>query len=111
MSEQLFSVILVIAGLVAAVSQIFISYSFFAAVSRYLNKEATKTNELRLTHLVGYSLAALASGGFFIAIILLVVNWTNEFPEWAGRKRLFWAGFIAALVISRLVNNSNKRGR
>jgi hypothetical protein len=109
MNEQVFSILLLSVGLIAAVFHTFITIVCFAAVSRYLDKGKANTNALRFSHLLGYTSATLVSGGILIGVILLLVNWTNNFPDWASSKKWFWVGFIAGHVILRLIGNWGKR--
>lgn len=105
MSENLFLIIIYAIGFFSSILQIFVIYSCFSLTSIVLNKNAVGSGVLGFKHLLCYVAATLISGAVFIALILLVVHWTNNFPELASGKRFYWIGFMCGLLFFRLFVN------
>jgi hypothetical protein len=100
MTEYEFIAILIVIGAIACVLLNVVAIGGFVLVSRFLPRPSGM-NGLGVWHLLGYLLVACITGGCLIGFVLLTVNWTNEFPQFATSKRAFWIGMLIGFGISR----------
>lgn len=94
--------ILISAGLLTGVSWIFVNNACFAAINRWLADRRGNNGTFGVVDLAGTMLAVLISFGYSLIVILAVVWWTNQYPEWKGSSVMFWYGIVGGAVVWRL---------
>lgn len=109
MTSTLFSVLLVVIGLSSGLLQLLVTYICFASANRLLIASTDNSKPLSFKHLIVYVLATLLAGVFFIGVVLVVVSWTNGYPQWADNKYLFWVGILGTFILNRILKDFNSR--
>ena len=97
MSAPLFFGILIGLGIVSAAVFIAATVAAFKFAGSFA-QAAGRTNTT-FADLIAYVGATLASGVVLIGLVLVVVSWTNRYPELQGEKPALWIGFVGAVIL------------
>jgi len=103
MKHITFLIILSATGVFGGLSWSLFTSLCFQVVRRILGYDEKNSRPISLTDLVGYIIGVVVSCGFMLAVILLVVSWTNKYPEWRSSKYVFWLGLIAGVGLLQMI--------
>jgi hypothetical protein len=107
MSHGVFVVSLIGTGFLTGLTWIFFNNVCFKIINRWLGDRGGLNRSIGFVDLVCYLLGVLISGGYLAIVVLAVLWWTNQYPEWRSSKDVLWYGIVGAAVVWRLFKQRN----
>jgi uncharacterized membrane protein YdcZ (DUF606 family) len=92
-----------VAGVVMGGSIFLASLFSYFVVRSGLNRVFGVSPESNLAELLVSVLGTILVGLYLIGYVLVVVQFTNAYPQWSQHKWWFWVGGLAGIGLSRLL--------